>query len=275
MSLSTNKTPVSVSERLERYLSGSRPHHAVILAGPQTPEKDALVRKLAARLLQRLSAPELAAGIADRVARDIHPDVTWIQEEGEDTIKIDRIREICHQMEIAPLEAGAKICIIQECQRMGHAASNAFLKTLEEPLPNRFFWLMTSQIGSLLPTLLSRCLVFLFPPDDLGGGTVLSPHWAAFEKAWTEGRFEQFAENFEEKAEAIAFARTLQEALRNTALLDKAMVANGPTLAGVSSLQALRKFDEVVKLERQLKSNANFSLLVESTLTRVRTELNG
>lgn len=265
------RTVIPIAERLERYLSGSRPHHALILAGPHTPAKEAIVRQFAGKLLTRHSPKHLAAGIADRVNRDIHPDVLWIKEEGEDTIKIDRIREVCHQMEIAPLEAEAKICVLEECHRMGTGAANAFLKTLEEPLPNRYFWLMTSQIGSLLPTMLSRCLVFLFPPDSDGAEVVVSPHWGQFERAWADGRFESFADSFEEKHQAIAFVKTLQYALRNTVLasVPETGASADPFINGLSTVDAIRRFDGVVKLESQLRSNANFSLLLESSLTQL------
>lgn len=268
--MKTDSLPIQ--ERLENYLLGLRPHHAVILAGPHTPAKEAVVRKLAARVMEKYSPATNKLNAADRVARDIHPDVLWIKEEGEDSIKIDRIREVCHQMEIAPLESGAKICVIEECHRMNHAASNAFLKTLEEPLPNRYFWLMTSQIGSLLPTLLSRCLTFIFPPDEKSEIEQVDPaQWNQFQAVWDDGGVEKFAESFEERADAIRFVRILQLAIRNT-VLGSVIPSHGagPRLNGLTVYEALRKYESVIKLESQLRSNANFSLLLESALTQLR-----
>jgi DNA polymerase III subunit delta' len=265
-----SSTQSQIHSRLERYLLGSRPHHALVLAGPHTPAKEAVVKSLAARLMQRFSENEKAADVGQRVLREVHPDVVWVKEEGEDSIKIDRIREICHQMEIAPLEAGAKICILQECHRMNTAAANAFLKTLEEPPPNRFFWLMTSQVGSLLPTLLSRCLVFIFPPEDEPAMVMSHPRWKDFEQAWNQGSFESFAESFEAKTDALAFVRSLQLALRNTAVENIQTIA-GPTMPQMSMVQALLSFEGITQLEAQLRSNANFSLLLESALVQLKS----
>jgi len=51
-----------------------------------------------------------------------------------------------------------KVAIIHDAHRMNGAAANALLKTLEEPHPHAKILLTTDTVGSLLPTILSRCL---------------------------------------------------------------------------------------------------------------------
>ncbi|MCP3964985.1 MAG: hypothetical protein GY750_10715 [Lentisphaerae bacterium] len=54
-------------------------------------------------------------------------------------------------------EAGCKIGIIFDCDRMNTESQNAFLKTLEEPPRDCLFILATGNPSALLPTTRSRC----------------------------------------------------------------------------------------------------------------------
>lgn len=58
----------------------------------------------------------------------------------------------------APLVAKHRVAMIEQAHRMNSAAFNALLKTLEEPLPHVRIVLTTDAIGSIPPTILSRCL---------------------------------------------------------------------------------------------------------------------
>lgn len=54
-----------------------------------------------------------------------------------------------------------KVYIIQEAEKMNLYASNSLLKFLEEPSPNIFAILITSNINEVLPTIRSRCQVLM------------------------------------------------------------------------------------------------------------------
>lgn len=72
-------------------------------------------------------------------------------------IRIDQIRMIQQKLMTAPYEAEKKIIIIENVEKMNVQASNAFLKTLEEPSPNTIIIMTTQTINSILPTIQSRC----------------------------------------------------------------------------------------------------------------------
>lgn len=57
-----------------------------------------------------------------------------------------------------PIFARHKVAILHDAERMQGAAANALLKTLEEPHPHAKLILTTTSVGSLLPTIRSRCL---------------------------------------------------------------------------------------------------------------------
>ncbi len=79
-------------------------------------------------------------------------------------IRIDQIRMIQQKLMTAPYEAEKKIIIIENVERMNVQASNAFLKTLEEPSQNTIIIMTTQTINSILPTILSRCQKIEFRP---------------------------------------------------------------------------------------------------------------
>lgn len=88
-----------------------------------------------------------------------HPDVHWIGlDEDAYSIKIEEIRRLIDSANLKPYEAPGKVFILVGSERMPEAASNAFLKTLEEPPQSTHFILLAANAFNLLETLLSRCI---------------------------------------------------------------------------------------------------------------------
>ncbi len=73
-------------------------------------------------------------------------------------IKVDDIRELEKSMFQAAEASKWKVGVIIDADRMQAAASNAFLKTLEEPPNGCLLLLLTHSPERLLPTILSRCV---------------------------------------------------------------------------------------------------------------------
>jgi DNA polymerase-3 subunit delta' len=92
-----------------------------------------------------------------------HPDLHMVEPDGA-FIKIDQIRNLQKELSFRPFEAEKKACIIEAAERMNLSSANAFLKTLEEPPGNALLILLTSNIGAILPTILSRCQRLSFSP---------------------------------------------------------------------------------------------------------------
>ena len=69
-----------------------------------------------------------------------------------------------HRIKLSPNEGNFKVCIIEQADKMTIQASNAFLKTLEEPPEDTIIILTTSKPNSLLPTIISRCQQLPFYP---------------------------------------------------------------------------------------------------------------
>lgn len=250
-------------QRLRRYLEGGRIHPSSILSGPKSSQKLGLTKNIAKFLL----CPERNADgfcnrcrTCDRIERDTHPDVIVWTDPSEDLIKIDTIRDLCHHMSLTPVEGQVRVCIIDECHRMNPAAANAFLKTLEEPGPGRYFWLLTSQMSSLLPTLLSRCLKFILKPEgSLSDKTSVNPELEKqVQDFLTSKNVSDTVSGLDTKEDVLGFVTHLQTHLRNQVLSARHFF----------NYERLDQFDEAVAMEGRLRSNANYGLMLESFLIR-------
>ena len=75
---------------------------------------------------------------------------------------VDDIRELREGIQYVPSKSKYKIYIIDECHQLSKGASNALLKTLEEPPSHAIFILATTEIHKMIPTIISRCQRFDF-----------------------------------------------------------------------------------------------------------------
>jgi DNA polymerase-3 subunit delta' len=97
-----------------------------------------------------------------------HPDIAIVQaEEVGGTLRVNQIRELQHSLSLAPYEARHRVAILLRFEEAHISASNALLKTLEEP-PERVVLILTaSDAEALLPTIVSRCEIIRLRPLSL------------------------------------------------------------------------------------------------------------
>ncbi|WP_319537373.1 DNA polymerase III subunit delta' [uncultured Vibrio sp.] len=96
-----------------------------------------------------------------------HPDLHWVKPEKEGkAITVDQIRA-CNRLahESSQLN-GYRLFVIEPADMMNESASNALLKTLEEPGEKCLFLLVTSNQARLLPTIRSRCQQWVVNPPS-------------------------------------------------------------------------------------------------------------
>jgi len=92
-----------------------------------------------------------------------HPDVGMVIPFRRN-VRVKAIRALERESNFRPFEAKARFFIVDEAEKMNDAASNALLKTLEEPSSTSHIFLITSRPDSLLPTIRSRCQTLRFAP---------------------------------------------------------------------------------------------------------------
>jgi DNA polymerase-3 subunit delta' len=152
-----------------QLLSGAIAHgrtgHAYLITGPERVGKTTLARTFAQALnCQATSQSARPCGqcrSCQLIAIDRHPDVRLLLPElsgrGRLTLKIDAVRSLQRDLNLAAYEARFKVAILRNFDAATTSAANAFLKTLEEP-PGKVILLLTAKdADTLLPTITSRC----------------------------------------------------------------------------------------------------------------------
>ena len=93
-----------------------------------------------------------------QVKRHTHADVLWVEPQKKSRIiSVEQVRDLQQLIYQTSFAGGWKACVLVGADRLGAEASNAFLKTLEEPPEKSVFFLLTNSPQSLLPTIISRC----------------------------------------------------------------------------------------------------------------------
>ena len=72
-------------------------------------------------------------------------------------IRIEQIRALGNFMNVSTHRRGRRVVLLHPAEALNPVASNALLKTLEEPPPDTVFIMVGNNIDRLLPTILSRC----------------------------------------------------------------------------------------------------------------------
>lgn len=152
-------------ERLRSAIIHQRVGHAWLFTGPSQVGRTHLARLFAQALNCESEYPEnRPCGTCRKcklIASGRHPDLILVEptmgNRGNETLKIDQIRELQQDLNRTAMEGPFKIAIVSRFDSANPSAANAFLKTLEEPPPNVVLILTASESDALLPTINSRC----------------------------------------------------------------------------------------------------------------------
>lgn len=155
-------------------------HHALLLAGPPGIGKATFAFHLAQHLLANTVASEAPARFSPRdpasslfrqIAQGSHPAVLHLTRPVNEKTKgfksvvtVDEIRKISRFLAMTAHDGGYRVAIVDPADDMNANAANALLKNLEEPPPRTLFVLIAHSLGSLLPTIRSRCQTIKFKP---------------------------------------------------------------------------------------------------------------
>lgn len=99
-----------------------------------------------------------------RVSAGTHGDYRWVEiAEGKASIGVDQIREAGDFVTKTAGYGSQKILVISDAEKMTTGASNALLKTLEEPQGNSLLVLLSQRTWLLPATIRSRCQTWRLP----------------------------------------------------------------------------------------------------------------
>ncbi len=141
--------------------------HAYIIEGERGSGKKLLAESFAKLLLCEKGGEVPCGQCTSCIQMETmnHPDVIRVKHAKPATISVDDIREqIVGTADVMPYKGPYKIYIVDEAEKMNAQAQNAVLKTIEEPPPYVVILLLTSNRGTFLPTILSRCILLMVRP---------------------------------------------------------------------------------------------------------------
>jgi len=160
-----------ITQTLLNALSSRRVSHAYLFCGPRGTGKTSTGRILA-KAVNCLTNGQGEPCNACAVCQAINDGsaVDFIEIDAASNTGVDDIRSLREKVNYAPNQARYKVYIIDEVHMLSTSASNALLKTLEEPPPTVIFVLATTEAHKVLPTIQSRCQRFDFhrlPLNDI------------------------------------------------------------------------------------------------------------
>jgi DNA polymerase-3 subunit delta' len=148
---------------LRNALEHSRLAHAYLFSGPSGVGKHLTARQFAKAVCCPVQTSDACntCTACKKIDADNHPDVLDIEPDGN-FIRIEQIRTIQQRLSYRPYEQDRIVIILNGCELLTPPATNALLKTLEEPPGHALLILLTSHKTALPLTITSRCQLVPF-----------------------------------------------------------------------------------------------------------------
>jgi len=152
-----------VTQTLANAIKSNRVAHAYIFSGVRGVGKTTTARILA-KALNCVKGPTAEPDNTCDSCREISAGTSLdvLEIDAASNRGIDQIRELREMVRYAPASSRYKVVILDEAHQLTDEASNALLKTLEEPPERVVFILATTRSEDLVETIKSRAQLFNF-----------------------------------------------------------------------------------------------------------------
>ncbi|WP_106495627.1 DNA polymerase III subunit delta' [Lentibacillus sp. Marseille-P4043] len=140
--------------------------HAYLIHGERGTGKEAIALQLAKSLFcvhKDGVEPCQTCHACKRIESGNHPDVHWIEPEGQ-SIKKEQIDNLQKEFMYSGVESNRKVYIIKAADTLTLNAANRILKFLEEPSKETTAIMLTENSQSIIPTIRSRCQILDLRP---------------------------------------------------------------------------------------------------------------
>jgi DNA polymerase III delta prime subunit len=145
---------------LIQALTHDRLSHAYIVRGTPVGAQP-LVQALAVALFCPQGGCQHCS-VCEQVVTETYPDLFTLRA-AEDSksgiIRLKQIEALVQKTLLPPVQSRLQVFVIENAEAMNTEASNALLKTLEEPSTQSLFLLVTPHVQRLLPTIRSRAQI--------------------------------------------------------------------------------------------------------------------
>ncbi len=194
--------------------------------------------------------------------------------------KIDEVRSIRDTIEVLPSFSQYKVYIIDEVHMLTKEASNALLKTLEEPPKHVIFILATTEKEKILDTIKSRCQIFDFKNANLEDSKKLVKKIAKKEEVDIDDKSIEFVAKLGNGSfrDTVSFLQKVISIFNKKIVfeeIDGIFQKNNQKLEDefLKALNENKKEDSFKIYSEVLKSNINFNYFLEAILEKVRISL--
>ncbi len=247
-----------VKDVLVAALQRERIGHAYLFSGPRGVGKTTTARLLAMAVnCEHKDPAKRPCGVCEScqlVRAGNHPDVTELDAASNNSV--EDIRDLREKVRLSSMRGGKRVWVLDEAHMLSRAASNALLKTLEEPPENLVFILATTEPEKLPPTILSRCQHFRF---------------RRLSEEEISSKLERLCKEANVKAEPAALslvARAADGAMRDAESLLERLLTSGETITQHMAEDALglppqERMQELSRYLTEQKLNDLFSLAAE------------
>lgn len=155
-------------------LAGPRMHHGWILGGRRGVGKAAFAVQAARELVAEPGTPQPPGAHPDIIVLEALPASTEDEKKREEgkpyqrkrSISVEQVRGMQQRLTTRPTLGSRRAIVVDPADELEKSASNALLKSLEEPPQGSFFLLVAHRPGRLLPTIRSRCRLLSFSGLD-------------------------------------------------------------------------------------------------------------
>ncbi len=145
--------------------------HALLFCGRAGIGKRQFVERLSVRLVCERETACGACRACRLASGGNHPDILVLRrEEGKAEITVDEARALNEFLVLTPHLAPRRVAVIADADHLNRSASNALLKTLEEPPAGNHLLLVSDSPARLLPTIRSRCQRIVLPRPTIAEG---------------------------------------------------------------------------------------------------------
>ena len=194
--------------------------------------------------------------------------------------KIDEVRSIRDTIEVLPSFSQYKVYIIDEVHMLTKEASNALLKTLEEPPKHVIFILATTEKEKILDTIKSRCQIFDFKNANLEDSKKLVKKIAKKEEVDIDDKSIEFVAKLGNGSfrDTVSFLQKVISIFNKKIVfeeIDGIFQKNNQKLEDefLKALNENKKEDSFKIYSEVLKSNIDFNYFLEAILEKVRISL--
>lgn len=252
-----------IKQLLSKSIATNHLSHAYIFEG----EKGSGTKEMAIYLAKMLLCLEDDKPCGEcenclRVENGTHTNVIVISPMG-DSIRKDQVASLIHEGQMSSVVDKNRLFIIEEAEKMNRASANTLLKFLEEPTPNNYVVLITTNSQMLLDTIISRTQVLRFKPVnkesiveslikekiDADFSYLLSELYGNFEDAYNAYK-EGSVSNVYELFKKIVLARASNKDIYLEYYLNKKLLAGSDASVQLLEMLILFKREEMRYVEK-------------------------